>query len=172
MRKRKRTLITRVAVTATLVVFPFWGAVEPTSAQVGGGNLAAFPPVELKLAINTTASGPVVSPVEFELMTGKYYRLTVTSQGDPDWRLELPDLLQNSHLRVLTIAGIEVHLQGMVFRAIEFDQAGTAAFSFVPIRPGTYRFTVGDNPIALGLPAGQAGIQNPERRADGRFVVK
>ncbi len=44
----------------------------------------------------------------------------------------------------------------MVFRAIKFDQAGTAAFAFVPIRPGTYRFTVGDNPIALGLPAGQA----------------
>ena len=163
---------TKLSATAALVVLvTSGGAVAPTSAQ-GGGNLAAFPPVQLNLAITTTSSGPVVSPVEFELVTGKYYRLNVSSQGDPDWRLELPDLLQNAHLRVLTIAGIEVHLQGMVFRAIEFDQAGTAAFSFVPIRPGTYRFTVGDNPIALGLPAGQAGIQNPERRAEGRFVVK
>jgi hypothetical protein len=106
------------------------------------------------------------------LVTGDYYRLIVTSEGDPDWRLELPDLLQNSHLRVVTIGGIEVHLQGLVFRAIEFDQAGTASFAFVPIRPGTYRFTVGDNPIALGLPAGQAGVQDPKRRAEGRFVVK
>ena len=140
-------------------------------AQVGG-NLAAFPPVDLALAIKTTLAGPVVSPAEFTLITGEYYRLTITSEGDPDWRLELPDLLQNSHLRVVTISGIEVHLQGMVFRAIEFDQAGTASFSFVPIRPGTYLFTVGDNPIALGLPAGQAGVQDPQRRAEGRFVVK
>lgn len=141
------------------------------SAQVGG-NLAAFPPVDLYLDITTTPEGPVVTPEEIELVTGQYYRLNVTSEGDPDWRLELPDLLQNSHLRVLTISGVEVHLQGMVFRAIEFDSPGTASFSFVPIRPGAYAFTVGDNPIALGLPAGQAGVQAPDRRAEGRFIVR
>lgn len=118
-------------------------------AQVGG-NLAAGPPFDLYLRITTTPAGPVVSTTEFELITGKYYRLNVTSEGDPDWRLELPDLLQNSHLRVLTINGIEVHLQAMIFRALEFDTPGTASFSFTPIRPGTYKFTVGDNPIALG----------------------
>jgi hypothetical protein len=84
----------------------------------------------------------------------------------------LPDLLQNSHLRVLTISGIEVHLQAMVFRAIEFDTAGTASFSFTPIRPGTSKFTVGDNPIALGLQAGQAGVQDASRRAEGQFIVR
>lgn len=140
-------------------------------AQVGG-NLAAGPPFDLYLSITTTPTGPVVSPTEFELITGKYYRLNITSEGDPDWRLELPDLLQNSHLRVLTINGIEVHLQAMVFRAIEFDTPGTASFSFTPIRPGTYKFTVGDNPIALGLAAGQAGVQDPSRRAEGRFIVR
>ena len=154
---------------ACTIALVSWAA--PAYAQVGG-NLAAFPPVELKLSITTTPSGPVVTPAEFELITGEYYRLNVTSEGDPDWRLELPDLLQNSHLRVVTISGIEVHLQGMVFRAIEFDYAGTASFAFVPIRPGIYRFTVGDNPIALGLPAGQAGVQDPSRRAEGRFIVK
>jgi hypothetical protein len=140
-------------------------------AQVGG-NLAAGPPLDLYLGIATTPTGPVVSPTRFELITGKYYRLNVTSKGDPDWRLELPDLLQNSHLRVLTISGIEVHLQAMVFRAIEFDTPGTASFSFTPIRPGTYKFTVGDNPIALGLPAGQVGVQDPSRRAEGQFIVR
>jgi hypothetical protein len=158
-------------ISVVLVWVALQGGLRPVHAQAGG-NLAAFPPVDLRLSITTTPSGPVVSPTEFQLVTGKYYRFIVTSEGDPDWRLELPDLLQNSHLRVVTIRGIEVHLQGMVFRAIEFDQAGTASFSLVPIRPGTYPFTVGDNPIALGLPAGQAGIQNPKRRAEGRFVVK
>jgi hypothetical protein len=143
----------------------------PGHAQVGG-NLTGGRPIDLYLSITTTPAGPVVSPTEFELTTGKYYRLNTTSQGDPDWRLELPDLLQNSHLRIVTINGIEVHLQGMVFRAIEFDTPGTASFSFTPLRAGTYKFTVGDNPIALGLPAGQAGVQNPGRRAEGRFIVK
>jgi len=139
---------------------------------VAQGNLAAGPPLDLKLTITTTANGPVVSPTTFELITGKYYRLNITSEGDPDWRVELPDLLQNSHLRVVTINGIEIHLQGMVFRAIEFDTPGTVSFSFTPIRPGTYAFTVGDNPAAMGLPIGQAGVQAPGRRAEGQFVVK
>jgi hypothetical protein len=165
-------MTTRIAgMSVVCLLVAVQGSVPRVQAQPGG-NLAAFPPVDLRLSITTTPSGPVVSPTEFQLVTGKYYRFIVTSEGDPDWRLELADLLQNSHLRVVTIAGIEVHLQGMVFRAIEFDQAGAASFSLVPIRPGTYRFTVGDNPIALGLPAGQAGIQDPKRRAEGRFVVK
>ena len=145
--------------------------VLPIQAQVGG-NLAAGPPVNLQLSITTTPNGPKVSPDKFDLITGEYYRLNITSEGDPDWRLELPDLLQNSHLRLVTVSGIEIHLQGMVFRAIEFDVPGRASFSFTPIKPGTYKFTIGENPIALGLQAGQAGIQNPSRRAEGQFIVK
>lgn len=144
--------------------------VLPAQAQ-DDGNLRAGRRSELQLSITTTPNGPVVSPDTFELITGKYYRLNITSEGDPDWRLELPDLLQNSHLRLVTINGIEIHLQGMVFRAIEFDQPGKASLTFTPVRPGTYKFTVGQNPIALGLAAGQAGIQNPNRRAEGRFIV-
>lgn len=147
-------------------------ALTVAQAQAQVGNLAGGRPFDLYLKITTSQTGPVVSPAEFELTTGKYYRLNVTSEGEPDWRLELPDLLQNSHLRIVAINGIEVHLQALVFRAIEFDTAGTASISFTPIRSGTYTFTVGDNPIALGLAAGQAGIQDPKRRAEGRFIVK
>ena len=142
-------------------------------AQVGG-NLAAAPPIDLELSITETASGlPEISTNAFRLVTGEYYRLNVTSDGETDWRLELPDLLQNSHLRVVTVNdGVEIHLQSMVFRAIEFDEPNKVSFSFTPIRPGTYKFTVGRNPIAQGLPAGQAGIQEPERRAEGQFIVE
>jgi hypothetical protein len=65
-----------------------------------------------------------------------------------------------------------VHLQALVFRAIEFDQPGTVSFSFRPIAPGTYVFTVGRNPIAQGLGRGQAGVQEADKRAEGRFVVE
>lgn len=142
------------------------------SAQVGG-SLIEFPPVDLQLQITETADGqPVLDKQEIRLVTGEYYRLNITSTGQTDWRLELADLLQNSHLRVVTVNGIEIHLQAMAFRAIEFDQPGTASFSFTPIAPGTYVFTVGRNPIAQGLVRGQAGVQESDRRAQGRFVVE
>ena len=139
------------------------------SAQVGG-NLAAPPAVEIYLEITTGPDGPMIAPSEFELVTGEYYRMNVTADGRADWRLEVDELLQNSHLRLLTIDGIEVHLQGMSFRAIEFDTAGTAQFSFTPIRPGTYRFSVGNVPLAVGRPYGASGPD--ERAVFGQFVVR
>ena len=77
------------------------GFLVPLDSQVGG-SLIGFPPQEIQLEITETTDGrPVLSRTEFKLVTGEYYRLTVTSTGQTDWRLELPDLLQNSHLRVV-----------------------------------------------------------------------
>ena len=127
-------------------------------AQVGG-NLAAGPPLDIHLEIATGPDGPVLSTTAFDLVTGEYYRLNVTSDGVEPWRLEVDELLRNSHLRLVTINGIEVHLQALAFRAIEFDVAGTAQFSFAPIRPGALEFTVGDVPSVR------------RRRADGGRTV-
>jgi len=137
-------------------------------AQVGG-NLAAPPPVDVALQITTGPNGPVLSPAEIELVTGEYYRLNVTADGRADWRLEVNALLENVHLRVLTIDGLEVHLQGLSFRGLEFDTEGTIQFSFVPIRPGTYEFTVGTPPPATPRPA---GAPDDARRAVGRLVIR
>ena len=101
-----------------------------------GGNLTAGPPLDIHLEIATGSDGPVLSTTAFDLVTGEYYRLNVTSDGVEPWRLEVDELLRNSHLRLVTINGIEVHLQALPFRAIEFDVAGTAQFSFTPIRTG------------------------------------
>lgn len=145
-----------------------------TSSQAEG-NLVAGPPTDLSVTITTTPNGPVVTPAAFDMVTGKYYRLNVTFDGpdtDPDWRLEVNELLANSHVRVMTIAGIEIHLQGMPFRAVEFDGHGTMQVSFVVIRPGNYPYIVGDNPGAMGLPVGTPGQADPSRRAIGMFNVK
>jgi len=155
-----------------LTLFVMLGLISAVQAQVGG-SLIAYPPVELQLNITESADGkPALSASEFKLTTGEYYRLHVTSSGQTDWRLELPDLLQNSHLRIVTINGIEVHLQAMVFRAIEFDEPGTVSISFTPLKPGSYGFTIGRNPIAQGLERGTAGIQEADKRAEGQFVVE
>ncbi len=148
------------------------GAHAPAHAQVGG-NLAALPAVELSLAITTGADGaPVLSQKEFSLTTGDYYRMAVKSDGKAVWRFEATDLLQNVHLRIVTIAGIEVQMQSLVFRAIEFDEAGEARFSFVPIRPGTYEIYVGKDPRSVGRPTGEAGAKPGDMHATARVVVR
>lgn len=147
----------------------------PPAVTQAEGNLAAGPPTDLTVTITTTPNGPVVAPTSFGMVTGKYYRLNVTFDGadtDPDWRLEVNELLSNSHVRVLTVARIEPHIQGMPFRAIEFDGHGTVQFSFVVIRPGNYPYIVGDNPGAMGLPVGTPGVRDPNRRAIEMFTVK
>ena len=140
-------------------------AAAAAHAQVGG-NLAAGPPLDIHLEIATGADGPVLSITEFDLVTGEYYRLNVTSDGVEPWRLEVDDLLRNSHLRLVTINGIEVHLQALAFRAIEFDVAGTAQFSFTPIRTGAFEFTVGD------VPSVRRRRADGGRTAAGTFTVE
>lgn len=138
----------------------------PSEAQ-SSSSQGALARQELFLTISTEPDGPTLSATEFKLTAGKYYRLNITSDGGKTWRLDVSDLLQNSHLRIVTISEIEVHLQGLVFRAIEFDKAGSARFSFTPMRPGTYEFSVRGVPFgfARGRPIGEAG-------ALGRFIVE
>ena len=147
-----------------------------THAQVGG-NLAAGPPVDIFVEISTSPNGePALSLTEFRLTTGEYYRFNISC---PDvthdlagWRVEAADLLSNSHLRVVSVGDIEVHLQGLTFRAIECDEIGSARFSFVPIRPGAYDLYVGNVPMAVGRPIGEAGVQATGKYVLGRFVVE
>jgi hypothetical protein len=58
------------------------------------------------------------------------------------------------------------------FRALEFDERGTAQLSFTPIRPGTYEFSVSDVPSAVGRPIGSGGVVPEAEAAFGRFVVE
>ena len=156
-------MLLRAIVVATCL--PLALPAPAAQAQVGG-NLAAGPPLDIHLEIATGPDGPLLSTTEFDLVTGEYYRLNVTSDGTEMWRLEVDDLLRNSHLRIVTINGIEVHLQALAFRAIEFDVAGTAQFSFTPIRTGAFEFTVGD------VPSVRRRRADGGRTAAGTFTVR
>ena len=166
----KAVLQTTVAALG-LVMLP-----SSSHAQVGG-NLAAGPPVDIFVEISTNPNGePVLSKKEFRLITGEYYRFNINCPDVAEdlvgWRVEVTDLLSNSHLRVVSVGDIEIHLQGLTFRAIECDEIGSARFSFVPIRPGTYDLYVGNVPIAVGRPIGEAGVQATGKYVLGRFVVE
>ena len=40
------------------------------------------------------------------------------------WRIEMAQLLNNAHLRLVTVGDIEIHLQELTFNAIECDEVG------------------------------------------------
>ena len=140
------------------------------------GNLAQYPPLGVDLTINTTKDGfPSLVPSEISLNTGQYYRLNINCPDVKDdltgWRIEMPDLLRNSHLRLVTVGDIEIHLQGLSFNAIECDEIGSVHVSFVPIKPGSYQLYVGNVPSAVRRPIGEAGIQENGNFVLSRFIV-
>ena len=157
-----------------LIIFAIF--LYPLIAE-SAGNLAKYPPEEIDITITTLNDGyPKIVPEQIKLITGKYYRLNINCPDVRDdltgWRIEMLELLHNSHLRLVTIGDIEIHLQGLSFNAIECDEIGSAHVSLVPIKPGSYQLYVGNVPSAVGRPVGESGIQVDGKYNFGRFVVR
>lgn len=154
-----------------------WCAAANQAAAQSLGNLAQYPPTAKQLTITTAADGsPILQPKELSLLSGNYYRLKINCpdvRGDlTGWRVEMTQLLNNSHLRLVTVGDIEIHLQGLSFNAIECDEIGAAHVSFVPIKPGTYPLYVGNVPLAVGRPIGESGVQAKGKSVFGQIIVR
>lgn len=110
----------------------------PTYGVQAAGNLASQ---ATQIQIDMSGREMTMTPNEIPLETGKYYRLTVTSDGIEEFMFRAPDLWRNAWINQVTINDIEVHANGSIW-GIEFDAAGEAVITFVPIRPGDYQFFV------------------------------
>ena len=119
---------------------------------LAAGNLASNG-TDLEIKIDTEKLQ--YSQTEFELETGKYYRLNVTSDGGDEVAWFAPELWRNSWINQVVANDLEVKVWGLY--SLEFDAAGTINVSFVPIRPGEYEFY-------------SPGYE--DRGLKGKFVVK
>ena len=126
-------------------------ATAPVPVQAEG-NLASRA-TELELSINTVDLA--FSQTEFQLETGKYYILHVTSDGEEEVAVMAPELWRNSWINQVVVNDLETTPYGLY--SIEFDDEGTFSIGFVPIRPGEYDIYV-------------PGYEN--RGLKGKFVVK
>ena len=167
----KRSLFTVCLAAFFSPAFSYWAVAESL------GNLAQYPPESIGLTITTADNGsPELQPEELILSSGQYYRLTLDCPDVRDdlagWRIEMPEFLNNVHLRLVTVSDIEVHLQGLSFNAIECDEIGSAHVSFVPIKPGVYPLYVGNVPLAVGRPIGESGVQAKGNYVLGEIVVR
>ena len=116
------------------------------------GNLASRA-TELELNINTVDLA--FSQAQFDIETGKYYILHVTSDGAEEIQVIAPELWRNSWINQVVVNDLETTPYGLY--GIEFDDEGTFSIGFVPIRPGEYDIYV-------------PGYEN--RGLTGKFVVK
>lgn len=136
----------RAFVLAATVLIGLSGAAEAE------GNLAANG-TDLKLDINTEAL--TFSQNSWELETGKYYRIDITSDGSEEVSVAAPELWRNSWINQVVVNDLEITPYGLY--SVEFDDAGTFTIGFVPIRPGEYDIYV-------------PGYE--DRGLKGKFIVK
>ncbi|MBJ3763028.1 hypothetical protein ILP92_09760 [Maribius pontilimi] len=150
-------------IAAALALFLAGPALAQTqeSGRVGSGA-----PEDIFMEVTHGDDGaPVLSQDEFTLAHGGYYRFNLVCPeeltSETGFHFEATELLENAHIRVLSVAetDLEFYMQGLSFRAIECDDAGTARFSFHPMRKGVYPIYVRDQSI-------------PPKEVFGRIIVE
>jgi hypothetical protein len=72
------------------------------------------------------------------LEAGKYYRWKIESDGTSEMAIAAPQFFRFIWINEVVIDDIEVRPLGL--DSIEFDDAGSAVISFVPIRPGEFEY--------------------------------
>lgn len=102
------------------------------------GNLAASPERLPDMELNSAEL--TMTPNQFELETGKYYRWRIVHDGGEEFSIVAPDLFRNSWINQVIINDLEVAPYGLY--SVEFDDEGIIDIWFVPIRPGSYDFWV------------------------------
>lgn len=128
-----RRVITKSLAALSLATL-LGGAAVPALAA---GNLAAGGVQLPDLKIDTTNNK--FSQNEYDIETGKYYRLNITADdGADDLAIVMPEFFRNSWIDQIVVNKLEVKAQDLY--SLEFDDAGTFNISFVVLRPGVYEF--------------------------------
>jgi hypothetical protein len=89
--------------------------------------------------INLSA-GVMESAGPYQLQSGGYYRIDITSDGTQEIAVEGPDFFRNVWVNEIVINDLEVRPLGV--DSIEFDDEGTVHMSFVAITPGQYQLRI------------------------------
>ena len=76
----------------------------------------------------------------YSVETGVYYRWRIKSDGREEYRLVAPAFFREIWVDRVAIEDMEVKPSGL--HAVELGDAGEIDIWFVPIRPGTYEFSV------------------------------
>ena len=126
-----------VAALAALIAGP--AAAAPLCDELGfAGLLAAcnkedLPPV-------TLGAGKPLSEAPWQLRSGVYYEVEITSDGSQELALAGPEFFRAIWIDEVVINDLEV--RPLALDSFEFDDEGTIEFSFIAIKPGNYELKI------------------------------
>ena len=92
------------------------------------------------LAPITLASGQPLADAPYALEAGRYYRLPIRADGSAELAIGGAEFFRNVWVDEVVINDIEVRPLGL--DSLEFDAAGEATITFVPIRPGRFALSI------------------------------
>jgi hypothetical protein len=118
------------------------------------GNLSRRP-VALPTLELATGDGFGISQTEYQIETGKAYKLEIKSTGIEECAFRADDFFRNIWLRKIEVGGLEIKTAQL--NELEFEAEGEAEIFFVPIKPGRY-------------PYGCKGLE--DRGLSGTFIVR
>lgn len=108
-----------------------------------GGSAAAQSGLltrEIDLEPITLASGQPLAETPYELEAGKHYMLPIEADGSAELAIGGAGFFRNMWINEVVINDIEVRPIGL--NSIEFDAAGRAEITFIPIRPGRFELSI------------------------------
>ncbi|WP_286238451.1 copper-binding protein [Neptuniibacter halophilus] len=112
-------------------------AVSSTVA-VAEGDLTRRPTKLPDLVLGTEDNRYLLSQTEYNLETGKSYKLKIISSGQTEYALKAPDFFSTIFLRKIEAGDMEIKATSL--NELEFEQEGEAEIYFVPIKPGKFEF--------------------------------
>jgi hypothetical protein len=87
------------------------------------------------------SSGQPLADEPYELEAGKYYRLAIEADGTAELAISGAEFFRNVWVDEVVINDIEVRPMGGI-HSLEFDAAGTATITFIPIQPGRFELRI------------------------------
>jgi hypothetical protein len=126
----------RKSVAALAVVAGCVAAAPGNDASAQSGLITKA--VELE-PIRLSAGQPLAE-APYELEAGIYYRLPIEADGSQELAIGGAEFFRNVWIDEVVINDIEVRPLGL--DSLEFDAAGTATITFIPIRPGSFTLRI------------------------------
>lgn len=114
------------------------GLMTVTSVAQAAGDLTRRPQKLPDLVMGSDESDYYLSQKEYELETGKAYKLAIISNGQKEYAMVAPDFFASIFLRKVEAGGMEI--KALSLTELEFEDAAEAEIYFVPVKPGEFEF--------------------------------
>ena len=102
------------------------------------GDLTRRPTKLPDLVLGTEDNRYSLSQKEYQLETGKSYKLKIISSGQTEYAVQAPEFFTSIYLRKVEAGDMEIKAIGLT--ELEFEQESEAEIYFVPVKPGQFEF--------------------------------